>query len=120
MEKLDERISLQFLNQCFGLLFKIVHLGAHFILLFQHVVSHLVQSVVENLENILDFVLMSVQFFYKYLFLLRIDHFQRNKLLLQLIWYARKDPISPMILVVDLALLAIEGVVDLAAELNLV
>lgn len=82
MEELNQRESLQLIDQRFSLLFKIVHLGPHLILLLQHVVTHVVQCVVKHLENALNFELVTIEFAHQGLFLLGVDHFQGDKLLL--------------------------------------
>lgn len=85
----------------------------------KHVLAHLVESVVENLENALDLVLVHIQLFHERFFLLGILHLQLDELLLQSIRDACKNTISSAILVLRLALLAVKCAVDLAAKFDL-
>ena len=85
----------------------------------KHVLAHLVESVVENLENALDLVLVHIQLFHERLFLLGVLHLQLDELLLQRIRDACKDTIPSVLLVLRLALLAVKCAVDLAAEFDL-
>ena len=119
MVELDERVGLHLIDQRFRHALEVVHLGAHRILIVKHVLAHRVESVVENLENALDLVLVHIQLFHKRLFLLGVLHLQLNELLLQSIRDACKDTVSSVLLVIRLAPLAIERVVDLATEFDL-
>ena len=85
----------------------------------KHVLAHLVESIVENLENALDLVLVHIQLFHEGFFLLGVLHLQLDELLLQSIWNACKDTVPSVLLVFRLALLAVKCAVDLAAELDL-
>ena len=85
----------------------------------KHVLAHLVESVVENLENAFDLVLVHIQLFHERFFLLGVLHFQLDELLLQSIRDACKNTISSAILVLRLALLAVKCAVDLAAKFDL-
>ena len=111
---------MQLVDQSFGLLFEVVHLGPHLVLLLQHVVTHAVESVVENLENALDFELVAIKFADQGLLLFGVDHFQGDELLLQLVWNRGENFIAHAVDMVGLALAAVELVGDLAAELDLV
>ena len=48
----------------------------------QHIISHFVQRIIEDLEYFLHFVLVTVQLFHQTFLLLRVLHFQIDKLLL--------------------------------------
>ena len=85
----------------------------------KHVLAHLVKSVVENLENAFDLVLVQIQLLHERLFLLGVLKLQLDELLLQRIRNACKDTVSSVLFVIRLALLAVECAVDLAAEFDL-
>ena len=70
VEELNQRVGCQLRYKTLRLLLKVVHLSSHLVLLLQHVVPHLVQCVIEELEDLLHFVLVIVQFADKGLFLL--------------------------------------------------
>ena len=111
---------MQFFDQRSRLLLKVVHFRAHFVLLLEHFVAHLVESVVENFKNSLNFVLVLVQLLDQRLLLLRVLNLQLDELLLQVVRDACQHAVPTMTFMPDLALLAVELIVDLANELDLI
>ena len=70
----DQRVSLKLIDQALRLVLKGIHLRAHLVLLLQHVVAHVIERVVEDLEDVFDFELMAIKLRYKRPFLLRVNH----------------------------------------------
>lgn len=74
--KLDERVCLQATDQVLGEFLKTVHLASHCVFLLKHIVSHLVQGVVEDLVDVLNFLLVIVKLFDESLLLLIVEHLE--------------------------------------------
>ena len=80
--ELDERVRLHLLDQRSRHLLEVVHLGAHCVLIAKHVLSHLIESVIEDLENVLDLMLVHIQLLHERFFLLGVLKLQLDELLL--------------------------------------
>ena len=85
MEELYRRILRHVVHETFRFLIEMVHLLAELVLLGEHVGPDLVESVVIDLEYLLDLELVIVKLFHERFFLLHVQLFEIDKLLLQVV-----------------------------------